>query len=308
MVFSLLLLTGLQTAQAVSPDDLLPPQQAFQISADGSEKNKIRVKWRIADGYYLYQSKIRFSTESDNITLTSPDFPEAEIKDDEFFGRIGIYRDEAIIDIPILMDKDTPDIITLHAKSQGCADIGVCFPPQTQTVLVAMSNNADGPAPVDPNSVEDPTASGSGPDTESEEPAEAPIIPKTDPLLALTAFNDELGFDDEDDGILPPEKAYLLSQLIDGQGNLQLGWQIAEGTYLYHDKIELSLTGDEGLQLGKYKLPKPKTKQDGVRPDGSIGDVQIYQGNIELNVPLKNTATQPGSTTLTVKYLSLIHI
>ncbi len=299
LVFSLLLLTGLQTAQAVSPEDLLPPQQAFQISADGSEKNKIRVKWRIADGYYLYQSKIRFSTESDNITLTSPDFPEAEIKDDEFFGRIGIYRDEAIIDIPILMDNDTPDIITLHAKSQGCADIGVCFPPQTQTVLVAMSNTADGPAPVDPNTVEDPTASGSGPDTESEEPV---AEPKTDPLLALTAFNDDIGFEDEDDGILPPEKAYLLSQIIDDQGNLQLGWQIAEGTYLYHDKIKLTLEGDEGLQLGEYTLPKPETKQDSVRPDGSIGDIEIYQGSINLAVPLKNTAAEAGNATLTVKY------
>ena len=125
LLLSLFLSTGFQVAHAISVEDLLPPQQAFQISANGSEKNKIKVKWRIADGYYLYQSKIRFSTDSPNITLTSPDFPEAEIKNDEFFGKIGVYRGEVIVDIPILMDNNTPDIITLHAKSQGCADIGV---------------------------------------------------------------------------------------------------------------------------------------------------------------------------------------
>jgi thiol:disulfide interchange protein DsbD len=93
----LLLALAIQTANAITAEDLLSPQQAFQISANGSSANKILVKWRIAEGYYLYQSKIRFSTDSENITLSSPDFPPAEIKKDDFFGEVSIYRDEIII-------------------------------------------------------------------------------------------------------------------------------------------------------------------------------------------------------------------
>ena len=71
----LLLLLGNQNAFAIDEDELLTPRQAFAISADGSQSDKIRVKWRIAEGYYLYQSKIKFSTESPGITLNSPNFP-----------------------------------------------------------------------------------------------------------------------------------------------------------------------------------------------------------------------------------------
>lgn len=296
--FGLLLFAAFTPGHAISVDDLLTPQQAFQISADGSSRNEIRVKWRIADGYYLYQSKIKFSTDSPNITLTEPDFPEAEIREDEFFGKISTYRNEVLIDIPILTDSNTPDIITLYAKSQGCADIGVCFPPQTQTVLVALSSTADQPAAIDPNDVVDPTVSGSGP---AESIATIDDVVDEDPLAALTAFNDEIGFAEEDD-ILPPEKAYLLFHRIEEGDKLVLSWQIAEGTYLYNDKIKLTLEGDEGLTIGSYDLPKPKLKKDGVRADGTIGEVKIYKDSLSLTAPLINNAAMAGNTTLTVKY------
>ena len=292
-----LLLTWLAASNihAADEQDLLPPEQAFRISANGNAADKIRVKWRIADGYYLYQSKIRFSTDANEITLMTPDFPKGEEINDEFFGEIEIYRGETIIDIPVIKDEKIPDIITLEARSQGCADIGVCYPPQTQTLLVAMSDVADSPAPVDPSSIEEISVVGSQTNTNSATPAE-------NPLDALEAFGDSFGMEDEEDGILTPEEAYILSTDITDDGKLVLSWQIAEGTYLYNDKIKLTLQGDDGLQIDSYELPEPKVKQDGVRPDGSIGDIKIYKDKLSFDVPFTNTASKAGNAELTISY------
>ncbi len=297
-----IVLTG-QSSFAVSPEDLLTPEQAFQISADGSPKDRIRVKWRIEDGYYLYKNKIRFSTDSDAITLADPEFPPAEKYKDEFFGEIDIYRNEALIEIPVIKGTNTPEIISLSAKSQGCADIGICYPPQTQTVLVAMSSVVDEPAPVDPSSVRPLESVGSGPAEEIAAPQEPTAA---NPLQALDDFNDAFGETDdfglEEDGILQPEEAYQLSYLVNDNGELQLDWLIAEGTYLYNDKIKLSVDESSGLKIGNFTLPKPKIKQDGVRPDGSIGDIKIYKDNLNLVIPIENNATAAGATNLTISY------
>lgn len=282
---------------AADPKDLLSPNEAFRISADGTLPDKIRVKWAIADGYYLYTSKIRFSTDSDNITLTAANFPPAEEIEDEFFGRIDVFRGETIIDIPVVKDDKTPEIITLNARSQGCADIGVCFPPQTQTVLVALNKQVDRPAPISADKIAPVVASGTGAeDTDNTDDG------SIDPLAALQDLDDDLGFGNEEDEILPPEKAYQLSYSFTDQNVLKLDWKIAEGTYLYNDKISFKLEGDEGIKIGEYKLPKPKTKENGVRPDGTIGDIKIYKTSLNVDVPLLITSTTGGLTNLTVSY------
>ncbi|NNJ91486.1 MAG: protein-disulfide reductase DsbD [Gammaproteobacteria bacterium] len=295
---SLLLLLSffaLSNTQAADDQELLSPEQAFRISANGEAADKIQVKWRIADGYYLYQSKIKFDTDASEITLMAPDFPKGEEINDEFFGEIEIYRGEVIVDIPVIKDEKIPDIITLEARSQGCADIGVCYPPQTQTLLVAMSDVADSPAPVDPSSIEEIASIGS-------ESGSSNNTPENNPLDALESFGDSFGLEDEEDGILSPEEAYILSHDITTDGKLALNWKIAEGTYLYNDKIKLTLKGDPGLDIASYDLPEPKVKKDGVRPDGSIGDIKIYKDKLFIDVPFTHTASKAGNAELTISY------
>lgn len=296
LLFMLSFLT-ISTIQAADDQELLPPEQAFRISANGEAADKIQVKWRIADGYYLYQSKIKFNTDAREITLMTPNFPKGEEINDEFFGEIEIYRNEVIVDIPVIKDEKIPDIITLEARSQGCADIGVCYPPQTQTLLVAMSAVADSPAPVDPSSIQEVAVVGSETDQ-----TDADSTSDSNPLDALEAFGDSFGIEDEEDDILSPEEAYILSHDLTTDGKLALNWKIAEGTYLYNDKIKLTLKGDPGLQIDSYDLPEPKVKKDGVRPDGSIGDIKIYKDKLSFNVAFSNTASKPGTTELTISY------
>jgi thiol:disulfide interchange protein DsbD len=111
--------------------DLLPPDAAFRITATTSDSNTVQVSWEIADGYYMYRDRMRFSSDTPGIALGKPDLPAGKIKDDEFFGKIAIYRNQATVSIPITRAAGASDTLGLSVISQGCADIGVCYPPHT---------------------------------------------------------------------------------------------------------------------------------------------------------------------------------
>ncbi|MCG8079515.1 MAG: thiol:disulfide interchange protein, partial [Candidatus Thiodiazotropha taylori] len=126
LIVLFLLLTGLAgTIQADwNEDDLLMPDQAFQISAQSVTADTLKVEWRIADGYYMYRDKIHFDTEAIGIELGEPGLSKAKIKQDEFFGEVAIYRNKAVAEIPLKRIQGSTETLLLKARSQGCADQG----------------------------------------------------------------------------------------------------------------------------------------------------------------------------------------
>ena len=114
-------------AFALSNADLLPPEEAFLISARATSANKIILSWKIADGYYLYKDKTHIESETSTIHLGKPLFPEGKIKQDEYFGKMEIYRHDLNIPIPI-QNPSATSILKILVQYQGCADIGVCIP------------------------------------------------------------------------------------------------------------------------------------------------------------------------------------
>jgi thiol:disulfide interchange protein DsbD len=258
---------------AWNEEDLLLPDQAFQISGHTDGDDKLIVEWRIADGYYMYRDKIRFETDSTGFELGQPSLPEAKIKHDEFFGDVAIYRDRVTAQIPLKRMQGAGETLLLKARSQGCADQGICFPPHEQEVRLALAPQTRQPLTLDL----------------SQQADNSPVEP------LFNNINDE-------DGLLEPEEAYILNVEVEDGTHLRLNWQIAEGTYLYQDKIELSVAGDQTVAIGDYQLPEPEIKADSIRPDGSIGDVAVYHDAIDLTVPLTRTTTNPQDLELTVKY------
>jgi thiol:disulfide interchange protein DsbD len=315
LIHALLALFVLATT-AAAEQEFLTPDQAFAIGAGNSTaEDSVKVVWRIADGYYMYRSKFRFLTDTPGVTLGTPSLPESITKNDPVFGEVEIYREEVVAEIPVTRAANTPDVLTLKARSQGCADAGLCYPPHTQTVLVALTAAADAPLPVDPRMVAEMRAaidssSGSrvagaeetpGP-AESEEPfVEQNVVgERADPLEELAALGGELGMA-EDDGILDPEEAFrFAAEAVDGN-NLRLVWQIAEGTYLYQDKVTVAVSGD-GVALGSFELPKATIKEDSIKPDGTFGDVPVYFEEIDFTVPLLRSSAAPTTVTLTAGY------
>jgi thioredoxin:protein disulfide reductase len=133
--FALLLalsLHGLAGAQ-----DLLPPELAFKFSAQALDANTLELRYRIADGYYMYRDKFKFAVEPQTVKLGSAQFPQGEVHNDEYFGKVETYRKELRIRLPLTRDAAV-DQLKLTVTSQGCADAGVCYVPQQQTAQIQL--------------------------------------------------------------------------------------------------------------------------------------------------------------------------
>ena len=133
--FALLLalsLHGLAGAQ-----DLLPPELAFKFSAQALDASTLELRYRIADGYYMYRDKFKFTVEPETVKLGSAQFPQGEVHNDEYFGKVETYRKELRIRLPITHEAAV-DKLKLTVTSQGCADAGVCYVPQQQTAQIQL--------------------------------------------------------------------------------------------------------------------------------------------------------------------------
>jgi thiol:disulfide interchange protein DsbD len=120
-------------------------------------------------------------------------------------------------------------------------------------------------------------------------------------LGALGSLGSSLGLDQENE-ILPPEEAYRFSAEVSSPITLRLYWQIAGGTYLYQDKVKVDLVSGEGVSLGNYRLPPAETKKGALRPDGTIGDLQVFHDEIDLTIPLIRDNALETEIELRVRY------
>ncbi len=279
----------------------LKPDQAYPVSAKAAD-DKVIVHWDIADGYYLYRNKFRFSSKTNDVTLGDPDLPPGKTKVDPFFGEIEIYRKAVDIELPVRFPGKMPDLLELEVKSQGCADAGICYPPHRQKLIVALDNSIDAPPPVPDAAVESVTDTlmpSRGSDTAELPSTQAAIANNASALDALASLGDDLGLGEGD--FLTADQAYKPSvEVVDGS-RLKVHWDIADDTYLYEDKVSVTLQGD-GVALGKYALPPAKIKHNSVKPDGSLGDVPVFVHSLDLDIPLLRSNTNATSATVTLKY------
>jgi len=140
-----LLLCFLLLCSFANAEDLLPPSIAFKPTARALDGQTIEVRFEIAKGYYLYRDKFHFSAEPSSVQLGMPVLPEGKEKDDDTFGKVQVYYKEALIRLPVERNSSGPLALTLNLTSQGCADVGVCYPPQKQTVSLELPDPASAP-------------------------------------------------------------------------------------------------------------------------------------------------------------------
>ena len=124
---------------SASSDELLSPDVAFKASISQSSPDSIQATWDIADGYYMYRKRFSFESDTAGITLGAPTFPKGKMKDDPGFGTVETYRNKITVNIPISRSAASPASFSLKTKSQGCADIGVCYPPQKKTLTLQLA-------------------------------------------------------------------------------------------------------------------------------------------------------------------------
>ncbi len=196
----LLLAAPLSTA---SGEDILRPEEAFRyaVSQAGDE---ITITWQIEPGHYLYRERMSYASESAGLELGDAVFPPGEPHYDEFFGDMAIYRNQAVIRIPIRRRAPELRSAALELLSQGCADIGLCYPPQrwTAEIIFTAADSRGG---------------------------------KLQNILNKQSG----GLVDEP---LPPEQAFQPSVSIIDPFNIRVSWLIAAGYYLYRDSLAVSAT------------------------------------------------------------------
>jgi thioredoxin:protein disulfide reductase len=138
---------GASKAKSGSGDDFLPPDEAFRFAAIPDGPDHVRLIWQIADGYYLYRTRVKAATTSTQAQLGALEMPTGETKSDEYFGKQEIYHHELVAGVPVARASAAELALPLQVTYQGCATAGLCYPPITKEIMVSMpSGNGGGAA------------------------------------------------------------------------------------------------------------------------------------------------------------------
>jgi len=244
---------------ATPDDDLLKPEQAFRYSA-AVQGDEVVVTYTLAPHHYLYRSRMGFKTDTAGVTLGEPRFPAGKIHDDENFGRQEVYYDKAAVAVPFTVTGTRPATLALTLKLQGCnEERGICYPPQTWLTNVPLGAGGGG---VDPLS-----------------------FGKSRPNGATTPAD-----------VLPVAQAFKLSGEASGPERIKLTWVIAEGYYLYRNKISVA-TGSKLIALGTPALPAGESITD-----DNFGKQEVYRTVLEVEVPFSRASKDAGEVDLDVAY------
>ncbi len=155
-LFLSFLLCFLPTGQAKSPlgerlfqEELLPAEEAFRFTAEVESQNSICLSWQIADGYYLYRDRFQVEKLEGLAELGPLQLPPGERKDDPEFGPTEVYHLSVNAFLPLTQVSPKGTELKLKVRYQGCAERGVCYPPQVKTVSLTLPAAVQGkPSPL----------------------------------------------------------------------------------------------------------------------------------------------------------------
>jgi thiol:disulfide interchange protein len=118
--------------------DFLPPDVAFRVSSriDG---NVLRLRWSIADGYYLYRRKMEVTAESPDLVVSALSFPPGTLKTDPYLGTQEIFTQQVEGTVAYTRFDAGAHPIEIKVTYQGCAEAGLCYPPISKVIFPASS-------------------------------------------------------------------------------------------------------------------------------------------------------------------------
>jgi len=146
-------------ADALATPDFVPVDEAFVLTATLSPEGLVVADWRMPEGYYLYRERFRLEAEG-GAELGELVLPDGVRKTDEFFGDVEVYYGGVTANAPVLA-TDGPQL-AVAIEYQGCADYGLCYPPERRSFtfdMASLGENSDG---ADANGAEGATRSPSG--------------------------------------------------------------------------------------------------------------------------------------------------
>ena len=118
--------------------DFLPVREAFQLSLVDSTPQSIKLRFVATEGYYLYRHRFQFRAEPADVSLGAAQLPKGEQKHDEYFGDVEVYHGILEVEVP----RTDQRAFTLVVTYQGCADKGLCYPPETERLDIEGDTGA----------------------------------------------------------------------------------------------------------------------------------------------------------------------
>jgi thiol:disulfide interchange protein DsbD len=308
LVFILLSSSTLVFAQS---DELLPPEQAFSLVA-WMENDRLVAEYEIAPGYYMYRERFDFQIESGNAQFDKAILRDGKIKNDEFFGDMEVYRGNLRIVLPILSSSQNALDLVVKATGQGCADIGVCYPPLNQT-LNLNTRSSDRILPTayvvssSDTSIEDSQSiaslqallseiTGDSSQNNASEVAPASVESNSKALDLLQSLGDSIGLSDGDD-IPHPDTAFVLSAEMGSNNIIQTDIQLYPTTYLYRDKFSFEIINGTGNTLGAIAMPDGDLKDDEF-----FGRMEVYHERVNVSLPIISGDNASNLYTLAYTY------
>lgn len=256
-----LLLAALPAARAA--DQYLPVRSAYKVEIT-AESGGLAVRFDIAPDYYLYRDRIGFESATPGVTLGAASLPVGVDHEDEFFGKQVIYRDLATVGVPVTF-AGAPRDFEVRVRLQGCADAGLCYPPQNWTFPVQW------PAGLGESR---PQAMAAAAQASGENAAPR----RSGGFNLKTLFGGSGAKSDAD--FLSADEAFIFSATSPARDRIQLRWDVADDYYLYRDKVTVR-TPAQDVQLGKASIPGGERKHDEY-----FGEQVVFHGQMLAQIPV----------------------
>ncbi len=254
-------------------DTPLPPDVAFKQKVSLKDSQTIQANWTIENKYYMYRNKFKFISKTKGIELGPARIPPGKKKKDPLFGIVNIFRNNVSIQIPIKrIDKSITEL-SVEVHSQGCADIGICYPPQKKIVKLTLAVLA---APTTSSTTTD-SSNTSNTKTDNKQINKSVTAAKD-----IQNFGNALGLGQADD-YLEVDKAFQLDTEYNGSNMIIARWKVADAYYLYKKQFKFTLiNAPPGVTLGTPQIPTGKLKKD-----PAFGDVYVFYKYVEIKIPVK---------------------
>ena len=261
-----------QSATAISEADLLPVEQAYPLSIKANSASEIQINWAIAKGYYLYKHRFAVSAVDTSVIVGKMDLPAGKKYRDEFFGDVETYRQHVSATVQIQNPKQR-SVITLKIKYQGCADIGVCYPPTTKLLSVTLPTSAAS------------TASAASIGSASNVP-----------LLDIGKTSSSLLTDSN--SALHQDQAFKVEVIVSDANHLLARLSPANGYYLYQNKLQFSVRSASAAVL----VEAPSLPSAQIYPDPEFGQVPVYFEQVEFPIALLRSGSEATDIVFTLNY------
>jgi len=246
-------------APAIEFDEVRGFEDVFVISGSAPARDRLEVRWEIEDGYYLYNNKfLRFTSASDGVVLGEAEIPPGEIRFDDLLGEeVEKYHNDLSVTVPLDSVPVGVEAVQLKVRSQGCLENELCYPPTEQLLIVSLPPETGLATP--PSGLAENSLSGLG-------------------------QSDSFALQDEAPP-LQPEEAFIYESIGYSADTALVRFTAQPGYYLYVDKFEFRLAGDEGFVIRELEKP------DGViKDDPEFGPVPVYYGQVEIPVRFNRPA------------------